>query len=625
MERRLAAILAADVVGFSRLMGVDEAATLAALTSHRGELIDRKVAEHHGRIVKSTGDGILVEFPSVVNAVTCAADIQREMRLRNADVPPARRIEFRIGVNLGDVIAVEGDVFGDGVNVAARIESIARPGGVAVSATVRDHIGNRLALSFEDRGPQNLKNIEQQVGVFDLVLDASATGGSAVASPLPEAAPAPNRSIAVLPFANLSGDADQEYFADGITEDIITDLAKISALSVIARNSTFTYKGRHSDVQEVARRFNVAYVLEGSVRKAGQRVRITAQLIEAKGGTHLWADRYDRNLTDIFALQDEITRAIVEQLKVKLLPREAKAIETVPTRNFEAYDYYLQARHLFHLHTQQHVILAQRMFGKAIELDPGYARAYAGLADCAWFLYNNQHDGTSVEDIHLPSLKALEIDPGLAEAHASYGMALHYLDRYPEAVAEFERAIELDPGNYEVSYFYGMAARDRGDLATAARMQERSIAVSPEDYREWIMLAQTYKELGRHEDARRADLKGLEQAERALATNPEVSLAATFGAGTLASLGDRKRALEWLSRALTMAPDDPLTLYNAACAYAVLGESEQALDLLDRWATKATGVTAIWLLDSDFQNIHDHPRFQALLARFGLPAGPTSP
>ena len=271
MERRLAAILAADVVGYSRLMGADEAATLAALKAHRKELVDAKIAEHQGRIVKLTGDGMLVEFPSVVNAVACAAEIQREMDERNVDVPQDRRIEFRIGVNLGDIIVEENDIYGDGVNVAARIESIAKPGGVAVSGTVRDHIGNKLDLAFEDRGEQTPQEHRAAGSHLRRHARFAAPRGGA---PLPQSNSATSAkakpSIAVLPFANMSGDPEQEYFADGITEDIITDLSKVSALSVIARNSAFTYKGKHADVQEVGRRFNVAYILEGSVRKAGQ-------------------------------------------------------------------------------------------------------------------------------------------------------------------------------------------------------------------------------------------------------------------------------------------------------------------------------------------------------------------
>ena len=477
MERRLAAILAADVVGYSRLMGVNEAATLTALNAHRKELVDAKIAEHRGRIVKVTGDGMLVEFPSVVNAVTCAAEIQGKMRERNAGVPEGLRIEFRIGVNIGDVIVEGDDIFGDGVNVAARLEGIAKPGGIALSGTVRDHLGNRLDLAFEDIGEQVLKNIDRPVRVFRVVLDAVSSGRLRSRQRSERNKP----SIAVLPFTNMSGDPEQEYFADGITEDIITDLSKVSGLSVIARNSVFTYKGKHADVQEVGRRFNVTTILEGSVRKAGNRVRINAQLIDARDGTHLWADRYDRDLTDIFALQDEITKAIVEQLKVKLLPQEKKAIEAVPTSSVDAYNYYLRGRHLFYLHTTSHVLLAQRMYMKAVELDPSYARAYAGLADAAFFLYLNDHEGVTVSDIFDASSQAIELDPELAEAHASHGIALHFLDRYPEAVVEFERALAIDP-NYFWSYFhYAHAAREAGDLETSAKMDKRASEIAPDD------------------------------------------------------------------------------------------------------------------------------------------------
>ena len=317
---------------------------------------------------------MLAEFTSVVNAVACAVEIQRGMAARNAGVPQDRRIEFRIGVNLGDVVVEDGDIFGDGVNVAARLEGIADPGGICISASVREHVGNRLDLAFEDAGEQALKNIERPIRVFRVGIAQPATPASAS----PKAGVREKPSIAVLPFSNMSGDPEQEYFADGMTEDLITDLSKVSGLSVIARNSVFTYKGRAADVQEVSRRFNVATVLEGSVRKAGQRVRINAQLVDGKDGTHLWADRYDRDLTDIFAIQDEITKTIVDQLKVRLLPKEKQAIEAAPTRNVDAYNHYLQGRHFYHLHSNEHTRLARRLFKKAVELDPSYARAYAG-------------------------------------------------------------------------------------------------------------------------------------------------------------------------------------------------------------------------------------------------------
>src|SRR5437588_7336571 len=326
MERRLTAILAADGVGYSRLMGSDEAGTLARLKEIRQAVIDAKIAEHRGRIVKLTGDGVLAEFPSVVNAVSCATEIQTAMRARTSE----SAIQFRIGVNLGDVIAEGDDIYGDGVNVAARLESVAQPGGIAVSQSVRDHVGNRLDVTFEDRGEEHLKNIEKPLRVYNVLLEEL---DFAETPSMKDDRP----SIAVLPFNNMSGDPEQEYFSDGITEDIITDLSKISGLYVVARHTAFTYKGKPLKVQQVGKELGVAFILEGSVRKAGGRVRVTGQLVSSNDGGHVWAERFDRELTDIFAIQDEITHAIVEQLKVKLLPQEKKDIGKAPTANVEAY------------------------------------------------------------------------------------------------------------------------------------------------------------------------------------------------------------------------------------------------------------------------------------------------
>src|SRR6059058_3523881 len=349
MERRLTAILAADVVGYSRLMGANESGTLAALDQLRSDLVNPKISEHQGRIVKLTGDGMLVEFPSVVNAVACAAEMQRGICKRNAGVPKDHRIEFRIGVNVGDVIVQGEDIFGDGVNVAARLESIATPGGITISGPVRDHLGNRLDLAFEDMGEQTLKNIERPIHVYRVCLDRAA----AQAKGTPDGAQQLEKpSIAVLPFNNMSGDPEQEYFSDGITEDIITDLSNISGLFVVARNTAFTYKGKPVKVQQVAQELGVRFILEGSVRKASSRVRVTGQLINGKDGGHVWAGRFDRDLTDIFAIQDEITHAIVEQLKVKLLPQEKKSISQAPTDNVEAYTYYLRGRQFMQRHSK---------------------------------------------------------------------------------------------------------------------------------------------------------------------------------------------------------------------------------------------------------------------------------
>ena len=325
VERRLAAILAGDIAGYSRLMSVDEEGTLHDLKVHRKELVDPKITEHRGRIVKTTGDGILVEFVSVVDAVRCAVDIQRGMADRNTNVPIDKRIQFRIGINVGDIIIDGGDIFGDGVNVAARLETLADPGGIMVSSVVHDQVRDKLSFGFEDMGEQVVKNIPRPVNVHRVhlteVSPEKAKSASGQQKPVSTSSERP--SIAVLPFANMSGDPEQEYFADGITEEIITGLSKLRWFFVIARNSSFTYKGKAVDVKRAARELGVRYILEGSVRKGGNRVRITAQLIDAATGNHLWADRYDGELADVFALQDEITKAAVAAIEPKLLEAEA--------------------------------------------------------------------------------------------------------------------------------------------------------------------------------------------------------------------------------------------------------------------------------------------------------------
>lgn len=610
MERRLTAILAADVVGYSRLMTVDEAGTLASLKSLRRNLIDPKIGEHNGRIFKLTGDGMLIEFASVVSAVACAVDIQSAMRTRNA-TELAARIEFRIGINLGDIIVEDGDIFGDGVNVAARLESIAPIGGIAVSQSVRDHVGKRLDLAFEDMGDRHLKNIERPIRVYNISIDRSSNDGAVSAGQ-------ERPSIAVLPFINMSGDPEQEYFSDGITEDIITDLSKVSGLFVVARNTVFTYKGKHVDVQEVAKRFGVNFILEGSVRKAGSRVRVTGQLINGKDNGHVWADRYDRDLTDIFAIQDEITHAIVEQLKVKLLPQEKKSIGQTPTGNVEAYTYYLRGRQFFHRHSKSYYQLARRMFAKAVELDPGYARAYAGIADCDSFLFLHYSAPVEIKAIFEISAKALALESGLAEAHASQALALSLEERYEEAMGEFEKAIALDPNSFEGHYFYARACFAEGKLERAAELFERAAEIKPDDYQSVCLLIQIYRSLGCDGEKESAARRGIERAERELTVHPDNPRPAYLGAAALVTLGQNDRAKEWLARTLAIDPDDTLTQYNAACIYSRLGETHTAFDLLERLLPHANHETKAWIKhDSDFDPLRDHPRYQKILELIG--------
>ena len=611
MERRLAAILAADVVGYSRLMGANEVGTLTGLKTHRAELVDPTIANFQGRIVKLTGDGMLVEFASVVGAVECAIDVQRGMRRRNADVPEDRRIEFRIGLHLGDVIVDDDDIFGDGVNVASRIEGVAKPGGVAVSSAVRDHVGNKLDLTFEDMGDQALKNIEFPVKVFNVVVGHAATVASG-GEPA-EIADADKPSIAVLPFNNMSGDPEQEYFSDGITEDIITDLSKVSGLFVIGRNTSFTFKGKAVDLPEVAAKLGVKFILEGSVRKAGQRVRVTGQLIDGTTGGHLWADRFDRDLTDIFAIQDEITQTIVEQLKIKLLPKEKKAIGQAPTSNVEAYNYYLKGRHFFNNGTKVLLKLARQMFARAAEIDPNYARAYGGMAIADARLQNSYRVAIFTDDILAMADKAIALDPSQPEAHAARGVALGCAGRDDEAVAAFERGLAADRSNLDANFYYARFLSVKGKFAESVPYFQRAVELGPDDWQSPMMLDPVLMVLGREEESERYARIGIKRAEQALLLHPENSKPAQLGAPTLARLGERERALEWLERTLFLDPDDPLVQYNAACTYAQLGETEKALSALDQWARDSAVDQETWLeSDPDFDSIRKESRFDAI-------------
>ncbi|PDS79143.1 adenylate/guanylate cyclase domain-containing protein [Rhizobium sp. L43] len=608
MERRLSAILAADVVGYSRLMGIDESGTLQALNRHRCELVDIRISDYKGRIVKLTGDGILAEFQSVVNAVACAAEIQRSMAARNESVPKDERVEFRIGINLGDVVVENGDIFGDGVNLAARLERIAAPGGIAVSASVRDQVGSRLNLGFDFIGEHTLKNIRQPVQVYTVTLTPPSSARLV----------AQNRNtcfIAVLPFTNMSGDADQDYFSDGITEDIITDLSKISSLHVVPRNTIFTYKGISVKVKRLAQELGVRYVLEGSVRIFGNRVRISGQLIDTANGDHLWAERYDRDLTDIFAIQDEITHAIVGQLKVRLLPEEKKAIATEPTANVEAYTYYLRGRQLSHTWTKSYLQLARRMFCKAVELDPDYARAYAGIADCDAAIRDWAPDDVPLRRILDMSARALALDPDLPEAHASHGLALHQSGFDDRAAAAFERALALDPNLFEANFHYARFFFMHGNFAESVQYFTRAAEIRPDDYVSPIHLMSAYRSLGRVLDTENWARLGLLRAERALNLNPENSGPAHRGALALAHMGDVTRARDWAARAIAIDPDDIVAQYNLACVYSVLGDVDQAIDLLQKLLPNSSVYHIKWFNnDSDLDNIRDDPRFQQLLA-----------
>jgi adenylate cyclase len=473
VERKLAAILCADVKDYSRLMGEDEEATLRTLTSHR-EIIETLVAEQHGRVVSTAGDSLLAEFASAVDAVRSAVEIQERLKEKNAALPQKRRLEFRIGINLGDVMVHGDDIYGDGVNIAARVETLAEPGGICISRGVHDQVKGKLPLSCEDLGPHRVKNIAEPVHTFRVRVAAQEQQ---------EAPTLPDRpSIAVLPFDNMSGDPAQEYFVDGITEDLIADLSKISGLFVIARHSAFTYKGRAVKVQEVGRELGVRYVLEGSVRKADNRVRITAQLVEAGTGGHLWAERYDRDLEDIFAVQDEVAHKIVGALEVKLVKGERERGSRKDTDNLEAYDCMLRGNEQFFRLTQEGVAQARAMFQRAIELDPDYASAYAWLARAHvydWIVGWNFSFEQTVERGFELAQKAVALDDTLPYGHSMLGWAHLWKKQHEPAIAEGERAVALDPNDADAHAWLAMSLSWAGRPEEAMRLIAKAMRHNP--------------------------------------------------------------------------------------------------------------------------------------------------
>ena len=454
MERRLAAIMAADVVGYSRLIRADEEGTLAALNALRADLITPKIADHHGRVFKLMGDGMLAEFASVVDAVRAAAEVQLAVAERNAVLPQDKRIEFRVGINLGDVVIDGDDIHGDGVNVAARLEGLAEPGGIYVSAAVYEQVRDRIDFPFEDLGDQQVKNIDRPVHVWRWVRDTAASLPEAVGAK--ELRPLPDKpSIVVLPFDNMSGDPEQEYFSDGITEDIITDLSKVSGLFVIARNSAFVYKDKAFNVSDVCRELGVRFALEGSVRKAGNRVRITAQLIDGSSGGHLWAERYDRDLTDIFEVQDDVTQQIVGALKVTLSEAEKSLILDGGTKNVDSHDLFLRGRELLFGPKRDREIFDQSTacFRRAIELDPNYAGPYAGLGMAYILDHQNRWSDapeTSIDRAERFVSEAIAKDYNDPFAHYVAAVVAMWQKDYERWAHEADRALSLNP-NYALA------------------------------------------------------------------------------------------------------------------------------------------------------------------------------
>ncbi len=516
IKQRLAAILAADAAGYSRLMSADEHATVVALDAARARF-RAQIESNGGRVIDMAGDSVLAIFDTAAGAANTALDVQRELEAASSSQPEVRRMRFRVGVHLGDVMEkADGSIYGDGVNIAARLQALAEPGGVTVSDAVKSALRGKVAATFEDRGEQHVKNIAEAVRAYRLLppgaVPSRPAAGAKDAPALPD-----KPSIAVLPFVNMSADPEQEYFADGITEDIITDVSGVSGLFVIARNSSFVFKKQSVDVKEVGRRLGVRHVLEGSVRKAGKRVRVTAQLIDAQTGGHLWAERYDRDVEDIFAVQDEVTRHIVEALKVRLTPNERVRREGRGKINAEAYDLLAKARSTVYRFTAESVLECRKLLDRALQLDPDFSRAYALLAMAHGAEYLNNWNGADLDHIRRAvdfALKAREKDENEPRAHQALAMMKLLLREYEEAERAAERAIELD-ANFDGGYVtLGQIHDFTGRHESAIGLFEQAMRLDPEFHLTLHILGRAQMQAGRYDEAERNFLRRLERVPR---------------------------------------------------------------------------------------------------------------
>jgi len=616
LPHHLVALWFADIAGYSARAAEDERGALELIEIL--QVLSRSIVQRYeGRVVKFFGDALLAEFPSTEMAVRAAATLSQQYTEQSAKT--GRAHELRIGVHVGDVaVDADGDLYGDGVNAAARIEAAVDPGQVVVSEDVWRQIRGREGFRFEPLGDRNLKgvgSIDLYVVTFEDGPTAPSVSKAGKKAERPERRKEKIRSIAVLPFADLSAERDQEHFSDGVAEEILNALSKVGGLHVPARTSCFAFRGVSLDAREIGKRLGVETLLDGSIRKAGKRVRISVQLVDASNGYQLWSERFDREIEDIFAIQDEIARSVLESLGLALSEREEFRFLKPSTRNIEAYEAYLRGRKLYHKWTRQSVELARQMFERALKIDPDFAAAWAGLANVHVDLFRWGRQARDLEEAQRASECALKLNPNSAEAHVSVGQALAIQRRYSEAAIAFDRAIKEDPTLFEAYYLYGRLLFESGEVEKAVKMFEKAQAARPDDFESRVLRGQALTELGRRDDARRANELAVESIEKHLELNPDEARAYSLGASVLIRLGETERSKQWTEQAITLVPNDPLILYNAACNWALLGEDDRALDGLER-ALEAGVAVADWIQhDPDFGSLRSHPRFQTIVKR----------
>jgi len=623
LTHHLVALWFADIAGYSDYAAEDERGSLQ-LVEIIQSLSRETVRRYDGRVVKFMGDAVLAEFPSTEEAVRAATALSREYAKQSAET--GRVHNLRVGVHIADVaVGSDGDLYGDGVNAAARVQESAEPGQVVLSQDVWRQLRGRTEFQFESLGDRSLKGVGP-IGLYLVTVKQPTTKRQASSVGLESPQPAPGRiagirSIAVLPFADLSAQHDQEYFSDGVAEESLNALTKVGGLHVPARTSCFAFRGTNVDAREIGKRLGVETLLEGSIRKAGNRLRITVQLIDAQDGYYLWSERFDREIEDIFAIQDEIARSVLDALGLSLTEREERRFLKPSTTNVEAYEFYLRGRKLFQTWNRQNMEFARQMFARAVAIDPDFGLAWAGLANTHVDLYRWGRDSRDLEEAKRTSAHALELDPNLAEAHVAIGQALAIQRQFKDAAAEFERAIELDSTSFDAYYFYARSSFEAGDLEKAVQLFEKAHRSRPEDYQATALGALALHELGRADEAREADQQAVGLVNKYLEVNPNEARAYSLGANSLARLGERDHSKQWSEQAIALAPNDPVILYNAACNLAQLGEHERALDGLER-SIEAGVAVGDWIKhDPDFENLRDHLRFQAIVKRIAPSQG----